>query len=178
MQHERQTAGPQLQAKLDRFRAYVRNAIDQNDLEVIAEECNEEIEKDRGKSICRGIAIHRTPALPYVACEPNREERKALGIPNSNPPNNQMPIAGIHADTENCRDAELLRYFPAREKYWLEQLRRITIRSVLLVVGANHVSTFTCRLTENGIPAEVICFDWVALDDAVHGPLPIAEQPL
>ena len=143
-----------------RFRSYVTDAVLANNVTTIAEETNDKIESAAGKSIARLVAESMSPPIQYIPCEPSIEERRALGIPNE----------------DESEEAELLKYFAIREKFWIERLRKVLLDSILLVCGANHVPTFSCRLTDAGIPSHVVTFNWCDADEQEHGPLPWEGQ--
>jgi len=169
LQTESADAGPFLKAKRGRFRAHVEETVRSNNVAGIAEETNSELEARDGKSIARLVAEEMRPPLDYIACEPSSEERRALGIPTSDEIN-------MNALRATGRDAELQKYFPVREKFWIDRLREQPLDSILFVCGANHVRTFCGRLTEQGFPCRILCFDWEAADDQEHGAIPLEER--
>lgn len=177
IQWEPSTPAPHLSAKLERFGIFIQNAAQLHEVDGIAEESSHEVEILRGKSIARRVAETAKPSLVYIPCEPSRQERKALGIPTDvdilrNAPRELGPELEAH------RAAELLRYFPTREKFWIERLRQFPLPSILFVLGANHVQTFTRRLAESGIPWEIVSLDWQASDDQEYGALPLDFRPI
>ena len=178
IQFERVSPGLHLSAKIKRFRTYVADAVRAHTATAIAEESNGEIEESRGASIARHIAEDMQPALHYIPCEPSEHERRALGIPSHRAAIENARPEQSWLSREEYRDAVLLRHFPSREKFWMNRFREVAFTSVLFVCGVHHVSTFACRLTEAGIPWQVICFDWWASDDCENGRLPLDEQPL
>ena len=179
IQTESKESGPKLSAKYERFKKYVADAACSNTVAAIAEETNYELEEQHGrKSIARLVAESMDPPLQYLPCELNRDERRALGILTGDEVVHSISQGvSVEAWTQH-RDAELLKYFPIREKFWIENLRRLSVQQVLFVCGPDHMRTFSCRLIENSIPCQIICFDWWALDDEQHGVLPFGETPL
>jgi hypothetical protein len=176
IQTEQKAPGQHLSDKLGRFRTFVKSAAQSKRVYGIAEESNDEIENIRGNSIARLVAESGQPPLIYIPCEPNTQERRALGIADDPVIHAPHDLSG--QELEVYRDAELLRYFPAREKFWIERLHQFPLASVLFILGANHVRTFACRLVENGIPWHIVSFDWVASDDREHGQLPLDQQSI
>jgi hypothetical protein len=179
IQTEWDSPGPQLSARFGRFKAFLGDAVESTKVAAIGEETNLEIEGRTNKeSIARLIAEGMHPPLLYVPCEANSEERKALGIPTAEEILDRCRREGIGGDFEQCRDSELLKYFPLREKFWIERLRQVAVWPVLFLCGPDHIRTFSCRLTENGIPCKIISFDWWASDEIEHGVLPLEERPI
>ena len=180
MQTEWDSPEPHLAAKFERLKAFLSETVRSTAVEAIAEETNQEFENCSGKkSLSRLVAEASSPPLRYVPCEPNSAERKALGIPTAQEIVDRCRTSGCVDDRlEQCRDSELLKYFPAREKCWLERIRQVSVGPILLVCGPDHIRTFSCRLIESQIPFKVVSFDWCASDESKYGALPLAERPI
>lgn len=179
IQTELDSPGPRLSEKYGRLKAFLSDAIHSNTVVAIAEETNLEIEDHKKKkSIARIIAEGMHRPLPYMPCEPNSDERKALGIPTGEEIIDRC-LREYNGDAlGQCRDSELLKYFPLREKFWIERLRQVAVSPILFVCGPDHIRTFSCHLTENGIPCKIISFDWCASDETEYGVLPLDEMPI
>ncbi|MHB8472240.1 MAG: hypothetical protein ACYDC8_05190 [Gammaproteobacteria bacterium] len=179
IQTEWDNPGPHLSARFGRFKTFLSIAVHSTMVAAIAEETSHEIEnRTNKKSIARLIAEGMHPPLFYVPCEANSEERKALGIPTAEEILDRCRCEGIGDTLEQCRDSELLKYFPLREKFWIERLRQVAVSPILFLCGPAHIRTFFCRLTENGIPCKIISFDWEASDETDFGVLPLEEMPI
>jgi hypothetical protein len=171
---------PSLSKKFDRFEVFLCDAVKSTNVAAIAEETSQEFENSHGKSIARNIAEDIHPQLIYVPCEANTEERKALGIPTADEITAECLRrwqSGEIDNLEQCRDFELLKYFPPREKFWIERLRQVAASPILFLCGPNHIPTFFCRLIENGIPCKIFSANWDALDVKEFGELPLEEEP-
>lgn len=183
IQTELDNPGQNLAAKFERFKTFLKDAVQSNKVAAIAEETSLEIESRKNKkSIARLIAEGMQPPLFYAPCEANSEERKALGIPTEAEIFYRLQHRFQHEGTgdtlEQCRDSELLKYFPLREKFWIERLRQIAVSPILFLCGPNHIQTFFCRLTENGIPCKILSFDWWESDEIEFCALPLEERPI
>ena len=180
IQDDWDTAGPTLRGRLERLKTALADTVQSLKIVAIVEETSEEYEAKAGKkSLARLLAEGMVPPLSYQPCEPSTLERNALGIPTAQEIIERCRNDGYtDGSLEQCRDAELLKYFPQRERYWLKRLRRVAVRPVLLVCGPDHIRTFSCRLTESGMPCRVVTFDWWAMDEAVCGRLPLDETPI
>ncbi len=164
---------------IERFKSYLHDTVRSTMVAAIAEETNQEIEnRTNEKSMARLIAEGMSPPILYVPCEANSEERKALGIPTDEEILDRCRGQGVSDPLEQCRDSELLKYFPLREKFWIERLRRVAVGATLFLCGPNHIRTFSCRLTENGIPCKIMSFDWWASGETEYGVLPLEERPI
>ncbi len=179
IQTEWDNPGPHLAAKFERFKTFLSAAVQSTKVAAIAEETSHEPEnRTSKKSIARLIAEGMQPPLFYVPCEANSEERKALGIPTEEEILARCQREGTGDTLEQCRDSELLKYFPLREKFWVERLRQVAASPILFLCGPNHIRTFGCRLTENGIPCKILSFDWWESDETEFGVLPLEERPI
>lgn len=179
LQTEWDRPGPNLSKRFERFKSFLSDTVRSTMVAAIAEETNQEIEnRTNKKSIARLIAEGMCPPILYIPCEANSEERKALGIPTDEEIHNRCRDPGRSEGLEQCRDSELLKYFPLREKFWIERLRQVVVGATLVLCGPDHIRTFFCRLTENGIPCKIISFDWWELDEKEYGVLPLDETPI
>jgi len=179
IQTEWNAPGPNLAAKFERFKTFLNDTVQSKMVAAIAEETNFEIEsRTSKKSLARLIAEGMQPPLFYAPCEANSEERKALGIPTDEEIIERCQRESTGYTLEQCRDSELLKYFPLREKFWIERLRQVTVSPILFLCGPNHIRTLSCRLTENGIPNKILSFDWWAMDEAEFGVLPLEDRPI
>lgn len=175
IQTECESPSPCLQDKFNRFKHYVNATACLNKVAAIAEETSLELERKEGKSIARCIAESMQPPLGYVPCDPDSTERKRLGIPTGiEIYNNRPPELPIMEEWVTYRDAEVLKYFPAREEFWIERIRPLLPGPVLLICGANHVRTFPSRLGD--IQYEILIPDWWEADDEIYGELPMDER--
>lgn len=123
----------------------------------IGEEDNEDFLADRGEiSIAEEIAVEL--GIEHRFCEPNKKERSAIGSKNF------MTIALDLAHTESlsndeleckARAVEIARYFPVRERSWLERLKDCRSAVCIFVCGDVHLRSFGSLLTTEGIPFEV-----------------------
>jgi hypothetical protein len=73
----------------------------------------------------------------------------------------EIQISRIGLPLYDCEDLlpralEIVKDFPIREDYWLNQLRHILQMEVVFVCGDVHVDTFGSRLKSNGIPYQIV----------------------
>jgi hypothetical protein len=153
----------------ERFKRFIVETARRTGVDAVADETCDDVEAAQGGSIAKDAAA--SIPLPYIRCDPNRRQREALGIPSDDEMVTQAcDAAGLDMAK---RDAHLLRierkYYPVREKFWLDQIRGHRFRSVVLVCGADHVPTFTSTLTQAGILWDLPAFDWYE-DDKRQNP--------
>jgi hypothetical protein len=73
----------------------------------------------------------------------------------------EIQISRIGEPLSECDDLlpralEIVKDFPLREDYWLNQLRHILQMEVVFVCGNVHLETFGSRLESNGIPYQIV----------------------
>ncbi len=123
--------------------------------EVIAvEESNESLE---GRESIPVMVATRAGVWP-VLCDPEQEERTALGYRNVD--SIQQGLAFCRVPGGTCRVAaeaiETQWLFPIREDCWIKKLENFLQKDVVFVCGENHIDSLTKELIRKGIRAEVV----------------------
>jgi hypothetical protein len=122
---------------------------------VIAEEDSEEALAKRGKaSIVKEIADEKK--IEHRFCNPTEKQRKAIGYRDGQSLELELfmnDAEGLTNDEIFCRARaiEIGRYFPIRERFWLEQLDGCRDAHVVFVCGDLHVESFGRLLDSNSI---------------------------
>jgi hypothetical protein len=127
--------------KREAFKAHVAEMIDKLDIEILAEEFSEEAKRQSdvrekfGESALQQFSwdtvleqFHKTKGIEHRFCDPDSEEREALGI--------EEP------DSERGR--------AQREQVWLSRIADCQHRRVLFVCGDTHYDSFAQLLATNG----------------------------
>lgn len=123
----------------------------------ICEELNEDAlaEKRETSSVCRNISISRNIAHRY--CDPNLDQRKALGILQENP----IRIDGwLKGWSQKKIEQEVRASHSIRERYWSDQLAILDKWPVLFVCGAEHTKPFRSLLEQRGLSIRIAACDW------------------
>jgi len=138
-----------------------RNLLEQTckayEVRAIAEEMSDGALTQRGasQSLCEQIANAKGIAHRY--CDPNNEQRQALGIRQEN----DIRYEAFRNDWDSDRlEQEIRATYAIRERYWLNQLLDLNCWPVLFVCGANHIKSFCNKLEANGLHADVVARDW------------------
>lgn len=123
----------------------------------VAEEDNEEFLRDRGEvSISKDVVGDR---IEHRFCEPDKKQRSAIGSKNFSEialelamterlPNDELGI--------KARAIEIARYFPIRERFWLDRLSGCDEADGILCCGDVHVESFLSLLAEKRIAYSVV----------------------
>jgi hypothetical protein len=128
-------------AEWEHFRQMLRDTIDKNNLQGIAEEAHSDYFKHHWwEHHSLGYNLVKEKKLKaHCYCEMDRKTRAEKKI-------DALPK---------------IEQFRVREEYWLERLSTFDAFPALFLLGADHVDTFFERLTQAGYPAPVILErDW------------------
>jgi len=127
--------------------------------EVLAEELNGQAleEVGRTKSVMQLVAAEG--AIPHLFCEPDRQERRILGIRVDN----EIRISAFpKVLDEHTVQALVSESWRRRELEWLRRLDTVRSKNVLFVCGAQHISTFASLAREHGFECKVVHAAWEA----------------
>lgn len=141
------------------FRQMLTDVATKQNVVCIAEEMNEDGLAEAKKSESVPQIIAGILDLPYVFCEPNRQERVDLGVTQEN---DIRIFAFMNEKTSEYVEAALKDQFHRRESFWLDRIEAIGTWPVLFICGANHVPSFTALLQETGVECEVLYHNWEA----------------
>ncbi len=153
---------------VEAFERYLRGVATSLRADVIAEELNDDAIRlcnPGASSVAQGIAV--SLGIKHIFCEPDMEERRALGVWDT-PEFRALVIKAMAEEPsrrlEEVRDELLKQQFPVRERYWIERLRACepSEKAIVFVCGADHVDSFKERLEAQGNAASIVCRDWTA----------------
>jgi len=124
-------------------------------------------EEDSEEALCerQEISISKTICDPRGIenrlCDPTREQRSEIGYRNGQ----DLEIETFMQDDEGlsneeihlkARATELGRYFPIRERFWLERLHGCRESDAIFVCGDAHVETSAELLDSEGIEYVIV----------------------
>jgi len=126
----------------------------------IAEEDSRQALTKRGKiSIAKGIADVKE--IEHRFCDPTEAERRAIGYRDGL----SLEIDIFMSDREGMSNDEIFckahaieigRYFPVRERFWLERLHGCREVDAIFVCGDLHIETFGKILEHDGALYSVV----------------------
>jgi hypothetical protein len=133
---------------------------------VVAEECSQhtlkQLEKDNGaeyESVTKAVADSLDVKHRY--CDPEPEARAKIGYREGT----EIALHIAMHNTENLSNAEVndrgfaievAKYWPVREKFWLDQLDDVKHRDLVFVCGDAHIDSFRELLKRNHIDSTVV----------------------
>jgi hypothetical protein len=160
--HRAQARGPGVQGT-DAQHAFTRcldRTIQETQPAFVGEEDSEEaLANRRETSIARQVSTAR--GIEHRFCDPTIAERQALDYKDGQ----TLELEIFMADTEGLPDdeihlkgraIELGRYFPIREKFWLDRLNGCRNQNAAFVCGDAHIETFTRLLEREGVPYRIV----------------------
>jgi hypothetical protein len=133
---------------------------------LIAVEENEDtlVDKRTGvvdESIPRNIAQRH--GIEPILLEPSDHDKTRLGYKCNSEIHAQLFTSGLLRDcppslqTAAVDAVEVALVFPLRELFWIEKLKKYLESEVIVVLGENHIDSFSRRLQELGVPSKVLC---------------------
>jgi hypothetical protein len=140
------------------FKAIVANAIRKHHPLLVAEEMHMDILKaTQRRSVAAEAAVEA--GVPHRCCDPNWDEREALGIEDD------LPFLGPSVPSEWVRKIgtereamlhDIAHRWAVREKFWIKQLGEDINRPLLFICGDGHRWTLRRRVEALGIAVAVI----------------------
>lgn len=140
------------------LRAFLELLCREYNVRGVAEEMSTQALTEKGCSVSIPMDVSRTLGVPHRFCDPDREKRAKLGIRQEN----DIRLDGFLSNS-SLSEAEvaacLAESNARRERYWLDQLRQFNVWPVLFVCGANHVTSFTRLLKQEGVVVHIAAED-------------------
>ncbi len=154
--HNYQCYGEGNDDKADLLKGAVEKAIDDYDIEVIAEEFNEDSfnNPDNSTTVLQSVE-QENKNLKHIFCEMSASERSENKIPNRNQITHDLFMNDEEATEEAIKEEER-KYYPQREAYWFSILSDYTDYNVLFLCGADHIPSFETLLDEESVDNEVL----------------------
>jgi hypothetical protein len=162
LNHRAQARTPEseLTAEQLEFSDCLRRTIEEVRPSLIAEEDSEEALLKRSRiSLAKELADEH--GIEHRFCDPNEEQRRAMGYQDGSWLETQIFMGdreGLSHEEIFCRARaiEIGRYFPIRERFWLDRLYGCTDADVIFVCGDLHIEGFGNILESSGIPSSVV----------------------
>jgi hypothetical protein len=146
------------------FRLCLEQAIQEYEPAFVAEEYSEDalnmsaLRRNRPQEFfTRKVATSRN--VKHLLCDAPLKVKFSMGYQGWD--GWEIQISRIGEQLSECdellpRALEIVKDFPLREDYWLNQLRDVLQMEVVFVCGYVHLDTFGSRLKSNGIPNQIV----------------------
>jgi hypothetical protein len=139
------------------YASFLNNAILRLKPTLIAEEESRETLKGRN-SIAEALALRFGTA--HALCDPETESRRAIGYRGIRELKQRIRKKHRGILESECElratAVEIGQEFSKREDYWISSIRGTNISTTIFICGDAHVDGFRRRLSERGIPSEVL----------------------
>lgn len=145
------------------FVSYLEDAIKVHEIFLVAEEFSEEALKKSGATIGTVRDIANKLNIKHLFCDPNKDERKNVGIPCREEIKSTLNIRDpVIKDSEedNRIKKEQRKYHSIREKFWLSKIEGYLNETILFVCGTDHVKSFGALFTKKGYKSTVLIESW------------------
>jgi hypothetical protein len=148
------------------YRACLRDAIGRTRPVLVAEEFsthaltkarkNDEVEHE---SITKAVAD--SLAVAHRFCDPGPEDRKRIGYVEGG----ELFMPMVMADQDGLTNeqietiafaTEVAKYWPLREKFWLDQLGDVIDKSVIFICGDAHLESFQQLVAGKATESQII----------------------
>jgi len=116
------------------FRSYLQNCIIENQVVIVAVESNAEVLEKFNATESVPKLLADANKIKHIFCEPSLDDRRHLGITNIG----------------NTEDYE------KREKVWLQRILPYKGERILLILGAEHISSFSMLAESSGFSLNTI----------------------
>lgn len=126
---------------IQEFISYLKNIVKKNRIDVIAEESSEDALKkwDVEKTSVQEFSDNN--GLKYIACDPNIDERKILGIRTDEEIKKEKGLPRALNHEQLCiLDQEKKRDFIKREEFWLNKIKGYSANQVIFICGTDHLN--------------------------------------
>jgi len=145
----------------NKFKPYLNDLCLKEHPDLLAEELNEDAIKKwtTEDSVARKIA--RRLNVRHLFCDPDVEERRALGIKSFNEIARDLGYEpGL--TREQIATVEMIEkeHWGKREKFWLAKLTEKQFDKSIFLLGANHVDRFNTLLIANSYQSSIVERDW------------------
>lgn len=170
--HLVQYNGPVPSDLLGEFKEYIDLLITNLEIDVIAEEFNEEFLVDvYGATEDTAKSAAEKAGIEHIYCDPDSYERAALGIPyyadvadeiklRHNISDKFISDPEIRKIVNSEVYAEVKKYWELRENFWYEKIKDRLHQNILFLCGHEHVYRFKELLAAYDIESEIINEYW------------------
>lgn len=121
--------------------SYLNDILKKIRIEIIAEESSKGALKKWGIEKTSVQEFSEDHALKYIACDPNIDERKILGIRSDEEIKREKGLPRIlNHEQRYILDQEKMRDFSKREEFWLNNIKGYSIRQIIFICGLTHLN--------------------------------------
>jgi len=143
------------------FTDILRRHVKKLEVTVIAEELNRECLDQQGVETSTAQKVAEEFCVKHVFCEPPVEERTKLGILSKEEISRQLHDKELWQIPDDSLEQQLInkdhqKYFPKRERFWLDKIMNLKEEVILFICGKSHVESFRKLLEQHDIKVTVL----------------------
>lgn len=141
------------------FLFYLTKKVKELNITVIGEEWSSELLEENGVTTTTPQDVARELNIAHIFCNPNSEEMKILGIPNREAIKNKLGIKGLvflNSYEDKQIIAEQRKYFPIKERFWLNKIKNRLRENIIFVCGTDHLKSFGKLLSDSGCKFQIL----------------------
>ncbi len=146
--------------KANQLKQYAEEIIVDKDILTLAEEYIEDLLKEDSETVLQKISNEHAE-LTHQFCEMSINERKAQGIKYYAEIRNDVWLREDRIPSDDEVEKTQRSFFPTREQYWLNCLKKHLGTNILFFCGADHlINSFPKLLDQNKIAYKILIKDF------------------
>ncbi len=143
------------------FTNILRRHIKRVKFTVIAEELNQECLEQQGVQTSTAQKVAEEFCVKHIFCEPPAQERTKLGILSKEEISQQLYQKELWQIPDDSPEQQIIneehqKYFPKRERFWLDKIKNLKEEIILFICGESHVESFRKLLEEHGFKVTIL----------------------
>jgi len=128
---------------------------------VIAEELNQESLDQQGVETSTAQKVAEEFCIKHIFCEPSAKERIKLVILSKEEISRQLLHKELWQIPDDTVEQQLInkdhqKYFPKRERFWLDKIMNLKEEIILFICGKSHVESFRKLLEEREFKVTIL----------------------
>lgn len=141
-----------------KFTSYLENMIKEYGVSLVAEEFNEEALQKSNATSSTAKCVADKLSIKHLFCDPNTKERKVIGIPSCDEIKKGLGFTKpcLSHDEVKILDAEKKKYFPQRESFWFEKIKKHLNEVIIFLCGSDHINSFESLLINQGYTPDIL----------------------
>ncbi len=144
------------------FANHIIETIKRNNITILAEEWSEQALKAWGSNTDTLRTIAKKLEIEHIFCDPDDAERKKIGYPTRQDMRKTLNLPSTFNTETDLEEAnkkikeEERKFYPIREKYWLEILGDKIQEDILFVCGDDHIKTFPEQIMKYNVKFSIV----------------------
>ena len=143
------------------FTDILRRHIKELKVTVIGEELNHECLEQQDVETSTAQKIGEEFCVKHIFCEPSAQDRIKLGILSKEEISEQLYKKELWQIPDDSPEQQIIneehrKYFPKRERFWLDKIKNFQEEIILFICGKSHVDSFGKLLEEHRFKVTIL----------------------